>query len=230
VAPDASAEVLRFRATERSGEVSALLLRPADAERLLVFAHGAGAGMQHRFMEAVADRLAQRRIGTLRFQFPYMEQGRRSPDRPPVATATVRSAVLAANEHAGDLALFAGGKSFGGRMTSTAAAEDSLPGVRGIVFFGFPLHAPGKPSSSRGDHLREVEVPMLFLQGTRDKLAELSLLSPLCEGLGDAATLHRVDGGDHSFHVLKRSGRTDEAALDELAEAVDAWTSALACR
>ncbi len=224
--PSEALEV-RFAATPSTGLVSALLLRPPDADRLLVFAHGAGAGMRHAFMEAMASRLARRRVASFRYQFPFMEVGRRAPNPPAVSAACVRSACAAAAENAPDLPLFAGGKSYGGRMTSTAAAKQALPGVRGIVFFGFPLHAPGKPSAGRGDHLREAGVPMLFLQGTRDKLADLELLTPLCSDLGDAATLHVVEGGDHSFHVLKRSGRTDEEALDELADVVADWTGAL---
>jgi predicted alpha/beta-hydrolase family hydrolase len=220
-------ETLRFLATESQGEVSALWWRPADADRVLVFAHGAGADMHHAFMEAVAARLAERRIATLRFQFPFMEGGRRGPNPPGVLARTVRSAVDAARGLAPELPLFAGGKSLGGRMTSTAAATEALPGVRGIVFFGFPLHAAGRPSADRGDHLREVDVPLLFLQGTRDKLAELDLLRPLVDAL-PAATLHVVEGGDHSFHVLKRSGRSDDEVLAEIALAVDRFTRKLA--
>jgi hypothetical protein len=210
-----------------AGEVSALLVRPAGARRLLVLAHGAGAGMRHRFLEALAGRLAGRSIATFRYQFPYLEAGRRRPDPPAALTATVRAAVAAAATVAPGLPLFAGGKSMGGRMTSTAAAEAPLPGVRGLVFFGFPLHPAGRPGTSRGAHLARVEPPMLFLQGTRDKLAELDLLVPVCAGLGERATLHEVDGADHSFHVLKRSGRTDDEVLDELAVTTDAWADRL---
>ncbi|MGH0032769.1 MAG: alpha/beta family hydrolase [Myxococcota bacterium] len=228
MAGTSSATPLRFLATESQGEVSALLLRPDGADRLLVFAHGAGADMHHAFMQAAAERLADRGLATFRYQFPFMEGGRRGPNPPAILTKTVRSAVDAAHAAAPDLPLFAGGKSLGGRMTSTAASAQALPRVRGLVFFGFPLHAPGKPSSDRGAHLHDVAVPLLFLQGTRDKLADLELLAPLVGELGPAATLHVVDGGDHSFHVLKRSGRNDDEVLDELADAVDGWTAALA--
>ncbi len=183
--------------------------------------------MRHAFMEAMSARLVDAGIATLRYQFPYMEQGRRAPNPPGVLTATVRAAVAAAAKEAKGLPLFAGGKSLGGRMTSTAAAKEALPSVRGLVFFGFPLHAVGKPGRERGAHLADVDVPMLFLQGTRDKLAGLEELKPVVEGLGPRATLHVVDGGDHSFHVLKRSGRTDEEVIEELGGAVGDWTADL---
>jgi predicted alpha/beta-hydrolase family hydrolase len=215
---------------EGIGEVSALLLRPRDARALLVFAHGAGAGMRHAFMEDLSQRLAGHRVASFRFQFPYMEQGRRRPDRRPALLATLRAAIATAGEEAGDLPLWAGGKSMGGRMTSLAAAEAKLPEVRGLVFFGFPLHAAGRPGSERGEHLARVELPMLFLQGTRDRLADLSLLGPLCRELGERATLQVVEGGDHSFHVLKRSGRSDDEVLAELAETVASWTGDLDAR
>lgn len=218
---------LRFDASRSSGEVSALWMRPDDAVACLVFAHGAGAGMRHAFMEAVAGRLADRGIATLRFQFPYTERGGRRPDPQPILLATVRSAVAAAAEAADGLPLFAGGKSMGGRMTSLAAAAEPLAAVRGIVFFGFPLHPAGRPSAERGEHLARVALPMLFLQGTRDALADLELLRPVCEALGSRATLQIVDDADHSFHVRKRSGRSDEDVLDELADAVRGWTAAL---
>jgi predicted alpha/beta-hydrolase family hydrolase len=218
---------LRFEASRSSGKVSALLLRPRGATSLLVFAHGAGAGMRHAFMESVALRLAERGVATFRYQFPYMEQGRRSPSPRGVLLATVRAAVDAATRAAPGLPLLAGGKSMGGRMTSLAASETPLPGVRGLTFFGFPLHAAGKPSSERGAHLADVKEPMLFLQGTRDSLADLALVEPLCEQLGRRATLHVVDGGDHSFHVLKRSGRSDDEVLDEVADRVSSWTESV---
>ncbi len=217
----------RFQATGSSGEVSALLLRPPEARCLLVFGHGAGAGMRHAFMEKMSQRLAARRIATFRYQFPYMEQGRRRPDHRNVLLEAVRSSVAAAGEAAPELPLLAGGKSMGGRMTSGAAAVEVLEGVRGLVFFGFPLHPAGKPGTERGDHLEDVGVRMLFLQGTRDKLADLELLRPVCAALGERATLHVVAGGDHSFHVLKRSGRTVSEVLDELADAVRDWAFAL---
>jgi hypothetical protein len=219
------ARELRFDAG--AGEVSALLELPAGARWLLVLAHGAGAGMRHRFLEAAAAKLAARGIATFRYQFPYMEAGSGRPDRPPKLVATVRAAVAAAAREAPGLPLLAGGKSMGGRMTSTAAAEEPLPGVRGLVFFGFPLHPPGRPGTERAAHLAAVSVPMLFLQGTRDDFAGLDLLRPVLAPLGALATLHVVDGADHSFGVRKASGRTGEEVLDELADAVAAWADAL---
>ncbi len=212
-----------FEATQSSGVVSALLTCPADADSLLVFGHGAGAGMRHPFMEALAARLADRRIATFRYHFPYMEQGRRRPDFQPVLLKTVRSAVSAASALSDGLPLFAGGKSMGGRMTSLAASKESLAAVRGIVFFGFPLHPVQKPGIERSDHLKATVVPLLFLQGTRDKLARLDLLEPVCQDLTQGATLHLIEGADHGFHVLKRSGRTDDDVRDELADATRTW-------
>jgi len=220
----ARTRAVKIRVGERLGSVSALWLRPDDARALLVLAHGAGAGMRHAFMEGTSRRLAERGVATLRFQFPYLEGEQRRPPNPPrVLTATVRAAVERAAGLAPELPLFAGGKSLGGRMTSTAAAEAPLPGVRGLVFFGFPLHAPGKPGRTRAAHLAEVELPMLFLQGTRDALASLDELRPVLEDLGPRAALHVVEGGDHSFHVPKRSGRSDDAVLEELADRVAEW-------
>ncbi len=222
----ATIESLRFQASESSGDVSALLARPDDPRCLLVLAHSAGADMNHHAMVALADALALHRIATFRFQFPYTEagsHGRRPPNPRPILLATVRSAIAAATECAGGLPLLAGGGSMGGRMTSLAASQESLPGVKGIVFFAFPLHPAGKPSTERGDHLAKVREPMLFLQGTRDKLAELELLGPVCKSLGDRATLHVVDGADHSFQVLKRSRRSAEEVLEELAQSVESW-------
>ncbi len=209
-------------ATDR-GPVSALLLRPVDARAIYVLAHGAGAGMRHAFMEAIARRLAERAVATLRYQFPYAEAGARRPDPAPRLHATVRAAVDAAAHEAGDLPLFAGGKSMGGRMTSQAQAERPLPGVRGLVFLGFPLHAAGKPDDRRGDHLDDVAVPMLFVQGTRDALADIAMVRRAVDARRPRATLHVVDGGDHSFHVLKRSGRTDREVQGEVGDAVAAW-------
>jgi len=217
----------RFVATTSSGEVSALLVRPPDARAMYVFAHGAGAGMRHAFMAAVSERLAARGVATFRFQFPYMEAGRGGPNPAPVLVKTVRSAVAEAARLAPGLPMVAGGKSMGGRMTSTAAAQEPLPGVRGLVFFGFPLHAAGRPSADRGAHLADVRLPMLFLQGTRDKLADLTLLEPLVRTLEPTPTLHIVEGADHGFHVLKSSGRTDEHVLDELCDALATWSAAL---
>lgn len=225
----ASTEVA-FRATDSSGDVSGVLTRPDDAFCLYVYGHGAGAGMRHAFMEETAARLADRGVATFRYNFPYMEAGRRPPNPTRVLVATVRSAVEEAGGLAGDLPLLAGGKSMGGRMTSTAASEGALSGVRGLAFFGFPLHAPGRDSSERGAHLAEVGLPMLFLQGTRDKLANLELLRPLLEELHPAPLLHVVEGADHGFHVLKRSGRTDEEVLDELCDAFAEWAREVAAR
>jgi len=213
---------IRIAVGERAGEVGALLLRPRNAQRMLALAPGAGAGIRHEFLESVAAKLADRGIATLRYDFPYRERGSRRPDPPGVLEATVRAAVAKAAGLAPDLPLLAGGKSMGGRMTSRAAAKEPLPGVRGIVFLGFPLHPAGKPSTERADHLTDVGVPMLFVQGTRDTLAELELLRPICKRL-DGAELDVVEGGDHSFHVLKGSGRTDGEVLDELVERVRAW-------
>jgi uncharacterized protein len=207
-------------------EVSALLLVPGRADTLVVLAHGAGAGMRHPFMEAIAQRLAARDIATLRYQFPYMEAGRNRTDPEPVATATVRAAVGAARAWTPGLMILAGGKSFGGRMTSRAAA-DGLDGVAGLVFLGFPLHPAGRTGTSRADHLDRVPFPMLFLQGTRDTLADLDLLRPIVERLGARATLRVIEHGDHSFHVLKKSGRSDDEVLDELADAIAAWREGL---
>lgn len=223
---DVAEEELRFQAAPGAGEVGALLMRPARAERLYVLAHGAGAPMRHPFLAAMAERLAARRIATFRYNFPYMEAGGRRPDPPRVLEATVRAAVARAIEAAGDLPLLAGGKSMGGRITSQAAAQAPLPGVRGIVFLGFPLHPAGRPAVTRGDHLAAVNVPMLFLQGTRDALADLDLLREVLRPVRPAA-LHVVNGADHSFHVLKRSGRTDERVLDELADTIRKWAAAL---
>jgi predicted alpha/beta-hydrolase family hydrolase len=210
-----------------AGEVSALLLEPARPNALYVMAHGAGAGMRHVFLEAVAERLATRGIATLRYQFPYAEQGGRRPDSEPVLLATVRAAVAAGREAAGGVPLLAGGKSMGGRMTSRAAAAEPLAGVSGLVFLGFPLHPAGRPGVSRADHLAKVPLPMLFVQGTRDALADLDLLRPVLERFGPRATLRVIEHGDHMFHVLKRSGRTGDDVLDELALAVAEWREGL---
>jgi predicted alpha/beta-hydrolase family hydrolase len=223
-----TARKLKFRISDKAGEVSALWLRPEGARALLVFAHGAGAGMQHKFMEEVSQKLARRAIATLRYQFPYMEKGSKRPDSEALLTETVRAAVAAAKKPAGELPLFAGGKSMGGRMTSLAAAKAPLDGVRGLIFFGFPLHAPGRSSAERGTHLAQVAVPMLFLQGSRDSLADLKLLKPLCSRLGKRAELFVIDGGDHSFHMLKSSGRTDEEVLEEVAKNIESWVSRVA--
>lgn len=215
----------KFHATKSSGTVSGLLLLPDDAEWLYVFAHGAGAGMRHPFMERMSAALAAHKIGTFRYQFPYLERGTKLPDPKPILLATVRSAVAAASEKASRLPLIAGGKSMGGRMTSMAAAHEPLQEVKGIAFVGFPLHPPGKPEIERAVHLSNVSVPMLFLQGTRDALADLELLKPACKKLGKKATLHVVEGADHSFHMLKSSGRTDAGVMEELAVTMACWAS-----
>jgi uncharacterized protein len=223
----ASAKQLTIAVGERTAAVSALLVRPPDALLLYVLAHGAGAGMRHPFLEGLAQRLAARGIATLRYQFPYMERGAQRPDAPAVAEAAVRAAVEEAARVAPDLPLVAGGKSFGGRMTSSAQANAPLPGVAGLVFLGFPLHPPGRPGITRADHLDRVALPMLFLQGTRDDFAELKLLEPLVKRLGALATLHLVEGGDHSFKVPKRSGTTETAVMDEIADAIGGWSGRL---
>lgn len=210
------------------GEVSGLLVRPGAARALLVLGHGAGAGMRHPFMAAVSARLAAQEIATLRYQFPYMEKQTGRPDSPAVATATVRAACAVGQRLAGGLPLFAGGKSFGGRMTSTAQAEAPLAGVRGLVFLGFPLHPPKRPATARGDHLDRVAIPMLLLQGTRDDLADLELIRQVTGRVGSRATLHIVDGANHAFEVLKRSGRSNDMVLDELAGTTAAWVATLA--
>jgi len=209
--------------------VSSLLVRPARAHAFLLLAHGAGAGMEHPFLESLVKRLAALGVATLRFQFPYTEQGRRRPDRPAVLLATVRAAVDAAAGAAGGLPLLAGGKSMGGRMTSALLSEEPRPEVRGLVFVGFPLHAAGRPGTARAEHLDAVGRPMLFLQGTRDAFADLALLEPILRGpLADRATLHVVEDGDHSFRVRKRSGRTSDQVMDELAAAIDAFARRVA--
>jgi predicted alpha/beta-hydrolase family hydrolase len=209
---------------DESMRVSGLLEHPRESQICLVLAHGAGAGMEHSFMAALAHDLAVRSVSTLRYQFPYMERGGKRPDPAPVCQATVRAAVAAARQLVPGLRLFAGGKSFGGRMTSQAQAATPLSSVSGIVFFGFPLHPAGKPSIARAAHLSKVSIPMLFLQGTRDALAELSLLRPLAKELPHA-TLKELDGADHSFHVPVRSGRTDAEVRAGMVEDFLAWSS-----
>lgn len=203
--------------------VSALLLRPASAHACTLFAHGAGAGMTHAFMSATAQGLAELGVATLRYQFPYMERGSRRPDAPKVAHAAVRAAAEEAARRVPDLPLFAGGKSFGGRMTSQAQSVAPLSGIRGLIFVGFPLHPAGKPSTERAEHLAQVSLPMLFLQGTRDELADLSLLEPVCRKLGSRATLELFPDADHSFHVRARSGQTDEDVRRKLVETISGW-------
>ena len=203
--------------------VSGLLLVPERPMACLVLAHSAGAGMSHPSMIAIAAGLHERGVVTLRYQFPYMEKGSRRPDGPALAHATVRAAVAAATECVPDIPLFAGGKSFGGRMTSQAQAEAPLPDVRGLAFLGFPLHPANKPSTDRARHLFDIRIPMLFLQGTRDALADLSLLQPVIKELGDRATLAQFPDADHSFHVPARSGRTDEQVRAAVLAALTRW-------
>jgi predicted alpha/beta-hydrolase family hydrolase len=210
-------------AVEGADSVSGLLSAPPDARACYVMAHGAGAGMTHPFMAAVASELAERSIATLRYQFPYMERGSKRPDTPKAAHAAVRAAVAEAARLVPEVPLFAGGKSFGGRMTSQAQAASPLPGVSGLVFFGFPLHAAGKPSDERAKHLADVRIPMLFLQGTRDELADLALLQPVIDGLGERATLELFQDADHSFHVPARSGRKDAEVRAEVLDAFVRW-------
>lgn len=200
-----------------------LLELPKSARALYVLAHGAGAGMHHPFMAAVAAELAQRGIGTLRYNFPYMEKGSKRPDSPKVAHAAVREAVAEAARVAPGVPLIAGGKSFGGRMTSQAQAIEALPGVKGLAFLGFPLHPAGKPSDERAQHLVDVRVPMLFLQGSRDDLAQLDLLRPVVKRLGARATLEVFEDADHSFHVPARTGRKDAEVRAEVLDALAAW-------
>jgi predicted alpha/beta-hydrolase family hydrolase len=219
-------EEVRFE-VPGAGVVSGVMLRPASAGMFYVLAHGAGAGMRHPFLEGAARSLAGKGIATLRYQFPYMERGKKRPDAPGVAQATVRAAVEAAREAVPDLPVIAGGKSFGGRMTSSAQAQEPLAGVRGLAFLGFPLHPPGKPGVERAAHLQDVHVPMLFIQGARDTFARLDLLRPVVAELRDRATLHVVEGGDHSFKVPKRSGRTEGDVRDELAGAIADWAATL---
>jgi predicted alpha/beta-hydrolase family hydrolase len=215
-----SAVTIVVDATRR---VSGLLLAPADARVCYVLAHGAGAGMAHPFMAAITNACVERGIATLRYQFPYMEQGSRRPDAPAVAHATVRAAVVEATRLLPDMPLIAGGKSFGGRMTSQAQAAQPLPGVRGLVFLGFPLHPAKQPSDERGKHLSDVRIPMLFLQGTRDDLANLDLLQALVTRLGANATLELFADADHSFHVRARTGRTDSEVIAEIADRLAGW-------
>jgi predicted alpha/beta-hydrolase family hydrolase len=217
---------------EGAEPVTGLLLRPPGARACYVLAPGAGAGMEHAFMSGCADELAGLGIATLRYQFPYMQRGSRRPDSPATCHATVRAAVSHANALRPALPLIAGGKSFGGRMTSQAQALDALPGVHGLAFLGFPLHPPKQPSDTRARHLGDVQVPMLFLQGTRDALASLDLMQAVVHRLGSRATLHLADGADHSFHVPARSGRTDADVRAELLKTLAAWTASVtdACR
>jgi predicted alpha/beta-hydrolase family hydrolase len=203
--------------------VSALLDAPPDAFACYVLAHGAGAGMRHHFLEQISASLAAHGVATFRYQFPYLEAGRGRPDMPSILEATARAAVSKAGEIVPELPVVAGGKSLGGRMTSSAAAAEPLDGARGLVFLGFPLHPPGQPGTRRAEHLQKVNVPMLFLQGTRDAFARLDLITNVCGQLGPKATLHVVDGADHSFGVPKKSGRTPDQVLEEMVDAIARW-------
>ncbi len=214
---------LKFHVAEADGDVSAILAMPDHAGWVYVLGHGAGAGMRHAFMERVCHQLADRGVGTFRYQFPYMEHGKKRPDTHRVLHGTVRAAVTATRQAAPNARLVAGGKSMGGRMTSLVQASTPLVDVAGLIFLGFPLNAPNKPGNERADHLRDVAVPMLFLQGTRDSLADLTLLTQVVNALGGRATMHIVDGGDHSFKVLKRSGRTVDDVFDELTDTIQRW-------
>jgi predicted alpha/beta-hydrolase family hydrolase len=214
---------LRLKISDAIGEVSGFLLRPPDAWLLYVVAHGAGAGMRHQFLEAISASLAAQGIATFRFQFPYIEAGRRRPDPPAVLEDTVRAAVKRVEDIVPELPVIAGGKSLGGRMASSAAAREPLPRVQGLVFLGFPLHPPGDPATRRADHLLQVSAPMLFLQGTRDAFARLDLITTVCKGLGDRAGLHLIEGADHSFGVPRRSGRTAADVIAELSATIAHW-------
>ena len=216
------AKEMKFLATPEKGEVSGLLIRPGDATRLLVLGHGASTNMRHATLQTIAERMADEGIATFRYNFPYMEYGK-GRDSQEVCTATVRSAIEAAHKAAPDLPLLAGGHSFGGRMTSTAASESPLDGVRGLVFFSFPLHQPGKPDTKRAEHLSAVTVPMLFLSGTRDEMADLDLLQSVCKKLGKRATLHPLDTADHGFRILKRSRKSEEDVFVEMARILKEW-------
>jgi len=220
------AKEMKFLAAPEKGEVSALLIRPGDASILLVLGHGASTNMRHATLQTIAERMADAGLATFRYNFPYMEYGR-GRDSQEVCTATVRSAVAAAHKAAPDLSLLAGGHSFGGRMTSTAASESPLDGVRGLVFFSFPLHQPGKPDTKRADHLSAVTVPMLFLSGSRDEMADPDLLQSVCKKLGKRATLHPLDTADHGFRILKRSRKSEEDVFVEMARIVREWASKL---
>jgi uncharacterized protein len=218
------AKEMKFLATPEKGEVSALMLRPGDASHLLVLGHGASTNMRHATLQTIAERMADAGIATFRYNFPYMEHGK-GRDSQEVCTATVRSAIAAARRAAKDLPLLAGGHSFGGRMTSTAASESPLDGVHGLVLFAFPLHQPGKPDTKRAEHLSAVTVPMLFLSGTRDELAHMDLLQPVCKKLGKRATLHPLETADHGFRTLKRSRQSEEDVFVEMARTVRGWAS-----
>lgn len=218
---------LRIKVSESIGDVSALFYLPKDAQFVLLFAHGAGAGMKNKFMEQVSISLAEKNIATIRFNFPYMEIGKKVPDKKSVCVETIKAAAEKSSKLCPKIPLFAGGKSFGGRMTSTAASEGNLPDVKGIVFFGFPLHAPGKPANERAEHLYKVNIPMLFLQGTRDALASLDLLKPVLKKIGKKAELFIVDGADHSFHVPKENKLKDSEVIELICTEIKKWFNSI---
>lgn len=220
---DIKEKSIRIKVSETIGEVSGIFMSPPKAGQILVFAHGAGAGMQNKFMEQVSRSLAEKNIATLRFNFPYMEHGKKVPDNKKVCAAVIQAVCEKAAKLCPEVPLFAGGKSFGGRMTSTAASDGLLSRVRGIVFFGFPLHAPGKPSDERAEHLFSVKIPMLFLQGTRDSLASLDLLKPVCKKIGKKAKLFIIDGADHSFNVPKESKLKSSEVIELICSEVKDW-------
>jgi predicted alpha/beta-hydrolase family hydrolase len=215
-------EELKFQATPEEGNVSAILMRPENATALAAITHGASTNMRHATLQTIAERFAEAGLATFRYNLPYMERGGGRGSQA-VCVATVRSAVRKAHEIAPDLPLVAGGHSFGGRMTSTAASEAPLDGVRGLVLFSFPLHPAGRPDTKRAAHLNAVKIPMLFLSGTRDDLAQLDLLEPVCRALRERATLHLLDTADHGFRVLKKSRKTEESVFDEMARVTREW-------
>ena len=219
----AAAQAFSFPGHPDRPDVDALWLRPRGARAVYVLAHGAGAGMEHAFMSSMSDALARHGVATLRFMFPYMQAGSRRPDAEKVLRATLLAAAAEAVRRARGLPVFAGGKSMGGRMTSRAMAEAPIPDVHGLAFLGFPLHPAGKPGIERADHLHDVRVPMLFVQGTRDRLATLDLLQPVLDELGETASLHIVDTGDHSLAVLKRSGQDQDEVIDRVAAHMATW-------
>ncbi|MFL6466927.1 MAG: alpha/beta family hydrolase [Pyrinomonadaceae bacterium] len=217
---------IKFEATSEKGEVSAVLMRPDNATHLLVLGHGASTNMRHATMQAIADALAEQKIASFRYNFPYSENGR-GRDSTETCVATIRSAVAAATKAASDIPILAGGHSFGGRMTSTAMSEEPIENVKGLVFFSFPLHLPGKPETKRAEHLANIKIPMLFLSGTRDALAELDLLKPAIKKLGNQAKLHLLDTANHSYKFLKKSRESEEDVFTEMARVTAEWASQL---
>ena len=216
----------KFLATPEKGEVSALLMRPQRSTHLLVFGHGASTSMRHATMQKIAEALAEQRVATFRYNFPYSEKGS-GRDSTATCVTTIRSAVAAAQKAAPDLLILAGGHSFGGRMTSTAQSEEPIEGVKGLVFSSFPLHMPGRPETKRAEHLSNIQIPMLFISGTRDALAELDLLKPVVKKLGKRATLHLLDTSDHSYKILKKTRKSDEDVFVEMARVVKEWATAI---